>query len=160
MKLRNSVDAITLILSMAMGLQLILIGLYIGLLVWPFYSNGLHRQPAAKVESGSFEPQRLAPFCHTPPDTPSWWSSRCADGAAGNPRGDELLGGAMLIAWLGPVLLIALDVLVGVFLMRGWSVLRFSERVIGLVHLMVSLGAFGFLGVTGLGHLLLAWIMD
>jgi hypothetical protein len=133
MKPRNSVDAITLVLSIAMGLQLIAIVLYIGLLVWPFYSNGLHMQPTAKVRSGSFEPQRLAPFCHTPPDAPSWYCCSCADGAEGNPRGEALLGWAMFAAWFGPVLLIALDGLVGVFLIRGWSVLRFFEQVIGLV---------------------------
>lgn len=160
MKPRNSGDAITLILSVALGLQLIVIGLYIGLLIWPFYSNGLHMQPAAKVGSGSFDPKRLAPFCYTPPDAPGWWYSRCADGAEGNPRGDVLHGWAMVIAPLGPVLLIVLDVLVGVLLTKGWSVLRFSERIIGLVQFVVSLGVLGFLGVTRLGGLLLVWILD
>ena len=147
MKLRHSIDPITLILSIAMGLQLVIIGLYIGLLVCPFYYNGLQMQPAVKVESGSFDPMMLVPFCHIPPD-----------GAEGSPGGDELHAWAVLIAWLGPVLLIALDILVVVFLIKGWPVLRLSERVIGLVHLMVSLGAFGFLGITGLGHLFLDWI--
>jgi hypothetical protein len=160
MKLRNSVDPITLILSIAMGLQLIIIGLYTGLLVWPFYSNGLHMQPAAKVYSGSFDPKMLPPFCYTPPDAPRWYYSRCADGARGNPWGDELHGWAMLIAWLGPVLLIVLDILVGILLNSGWSALRFSERAVGLVQLVVSLGVLGFLVVTRLGGLLLVWILD
>jgi hypothetical protein len=129
MKLRNSIDAITLTLSIAMGLQLITIGLYLGLLVCPFYASGLHMQPGAKVASDSFDPKMLAPFCHTPPDAPSWWYSRCAEGAAGNPWGDELHGWAMLMAWLGPLLLIVLGVFVAVFL-----ILKF--RLKGNSHLM------------------------
>ena len=160
MKLHNSVDALTLALSIVMGVELIIVGLYLGLLVWPFYANGLQMQPAEKVLSGSFEPQRLAPFCYTPPDAPNWYYSRCADGAEGNPWGDELHGWATTTALLGPMLLILLGFLVGVFLIRAWSVLRFSERVIGLVDLLLCLGTLGFLWVNHLGQLLLVWILD
>lgn len=160
MKRRDSVDAITLVLSIVMGVELIIGGLYMGLLVWPFYSNGLHMQPADKVLSGSFEPQGLAPFCYTPPDVPSWWATRCADGVEGNPWGEVLLGGAMLTALLGPMLLILLGFLVGVFLIKVWSALWFSARVIGLLDVMLCLGLLGFLWVNHLGQLLLVWIMD
>ena len=160
MNLRESVDPITLILGILLGLQLIIIGLYIGLLVWPFYYNSLHMQPAAKVESGSFDPMMLVPFCHTPPDAPSWWYSCCADGAEGNPWGDELHSAARIIAFWGPFLLILFGILVGVSLFRDWSAFRFSARVIGLVYLVVTLASFGFLGVTRLGWLLLVWIQD
>ena len=160
MKLPKSVDPITLILSILMGLQLIIIGLYVGLLVWPFYSNGLHMQPAAQVASGSFDPKGYAPFCYTPPDAPSWWYSRCRDGSEGNPGGDGLRFAATLIAFWGPFLLILLGVFVGVLLFRNWPAFRFSARVCGLVYLTVTLASLGFLTVTGLGRLLLTWIMD
>ncbi len=160
MKLRHSIDAITLVLSIVMGVELIIVGLYVGLLVWPFYANGLQMQPADKVLSGSFDPKMLAPFCYTPPDSPDWYYSRCADGTEGNSGGDELHGWAAVTALLGPMLLILLGFLVGVFLIRAWPALRFSERVIGLLDLMLSLGTLGFLWVNHLGQLLLVWILD
>lgn len=160
MKPGNSVRATTLILSIMMGLQFVIVGLYIGLLVWPFYYNDLHMLPGIQAASGSFDPKTLAPFCHTPPDAPSWWYSRCADGAEGNPWGDELHDVAILTALLGPVLLGILGGLVGVILIRTWSTLRFSTRVIGLIQFMVSLGALGFMWGTPLGQLLFVWIRD
>jgi len=160
MKLRKSVDPITLVLSIAMGLQLIIIGLYIGLLVWPFYYNGLHMKPTAKVASGYFDPKWYVPFCYTSPDASEDYYARCADGAEENPNGGGLLVAARLIAFWGPFLLIILGILVGVFLFRDWSAFRFSARVIGLVYLLVTLVSLGFLGVNRLGLLLLVWIQD
>ncbi|MBN1977474.1 MAG: hypothetical protein JW918_08735 [Anaerolineae bacterium] len=160
MKLRKSVDPIALVLSIVMGLQLIIIGLYTGLLFWPFYYNGLHMRPAAEVASGYFDPKWYVPFCYTHPDASGDYYAHCVDDAEGNSNGGGLLFAARLIAFWGPFLLILLGILVGVFLFREWSAFRFSARVIGLVYLMVTLASFGFLGVTRLGPLLLVWIQD
>ncbi len=159
-KLHDLIDPITAALSIAMGLQLIIIGFYIGLIVWPFYYNGLHMQPSASVLDGSSDPKWLVPFCYTPPDAPGESYSRCADGTEGNPWGATLLGAASVTAFWGPFLLIVLSILVGVFLIREWSGLPGSARVVGLAQSVVVLGGLGFLGVSGLGRMLLVWIMD
>jgi hypothetical protein len=139
-----------------MGVQITVIALYAGLVIWPFYANGLHLQPREKVMSGSFEPQGLHPFCHLPASSPTWMAGRCADGTDGRQQGEWLLGGAMLSAMYSPFLLGLIGIFAGMVLAQAWPRLRVSARAILLVNTAVSLGATVFMW----GSPLLTWVMD
>jgi hypothetical protein len=148
------------ILVIGLGVQIIVIALYVGLVVKPFYANGLNMQPREKVAGGSYEPAGLPTFCFLPSGLPDWIPGRCADGTDGDPSGEWLLGGAMLLALFGPVVLGILGVSAGIALAAEWSRLHSPARAIALANIVVSLGAVGFMWGTPMGRLLFTWIMD
>ena len=148
------------VLNFTMVLQLIIIGLYIGLLVWPFYKNGLHLQPRMRVLSGAFEPGRLPTFCSQPASSPEWMAGRCADGTDGKPWRNWLLGAAMFTVLLGPVALCVLGIITSAFLIRTWANLGTVARASRLAQCLLNWGAAVFMWGTPFGSMLAVWILD
>ncbi|MBN1430557.1 MAG: hypothetical protein JXB07_19455 [Anaerolineae bacterium] len=109
-------EADTVFPIIPLGIQITVIALYAGFIVWPLYANGL--------------PNTLIRMAGPGADRPGQW----------------LLDWAYVSsAMVSPFLMVLIGIVAATFLVQGWSNMRGSARVILLSNVMVSLGAIGFM---------------